>query len=58
MSVQYLSDLERGQKEASSEMLAAACGSLGLSMAEFAMRCARIVGGTAGGFTGPVMRAA
>ena len=29
MSVQYLSELERGRKEASSEMLAAACGSLG-----------------------------
>ena len=40
MSVQYLSELERGRKEASSEMLAAACGSLGLSLGEFARRCA------------------
>ena len=40
MSVQYLSELERGRKEASSEMLAAACGSLGLSIGEFARRCA------------------
>src|SRR6478609_603033 len=58
MSVQYLSELERGRKEASSEMLAAACGSLGLSLADFANRCARALISTAARPTGPVLLAA
>jgi hypothetical protein len=56
MSVQYLSEVERGRKEASSEMLAAACGSLGLGLAEFARRCAGAVG--AARPAGPVLLAA
>jgi transcriptional regulator with XRE-family HTH domain len=57
MSVQYLSELERGRKEASSEMLGAACGALGLSLAEFATRCARTIT-TAALPSGPVLLAA
>jgi transcriptional regulator with XRE-family HTH domain len=58
MSVQYLSELERGRKEASSEMLGAACGSLGLSLAEFATRCARTITSAAARPSGPVLLAA
>jgi len=58
MSVQYLSELERGRKEASSEMLGAACGSLGLGLGEFAARCARVITSAAARPTGPVLLAA
>ncbi|WP_418961022.1 helix-turn-helix domain-containing protein [Streptomyces tritici] len=34
ISMQYLSEIERGRKEASSELLAAAAGGLGLSLAD------------------------
>jgi transcriptional regulator with XRE-family HTH domain len=34
VSIQYLSELERGRKEASSEVLAAICRALGLGLAE------------------------
>jgi transcriptional regulator with XRE-family HTH domain len=34
VSVQYLSELERGRKEASSEILAAVCDSLGIGLAD------------------------
>ena len=57
MSVQYLSELERGRKEASSEMLAAACGSLGLSLGEFARRCAARFASVAARPFGPVLMA-
>ncbi len=58
MSVQYLSELERGRKEASSEMLSAACGSLGLTLAEFASRCSGVLRRTAGRPSGPTLMAA
>ncbi len=58
MSVQYLSELERGRKEASSEMLSAACGSLGLSLAEFAGRCARAITSGSARPSGPLLLAA
>ncbi len=58
MSVQYLSELERGRKEASSEMLAAACGALGLSLADFATRCAGLLDTAAGRPGGPTLLAA
>ena len=58
MSVQYLSELERGRKEASSEMLAAACGSLGLGLAEFARRCASTITSVASRPSGPMLLAA
>jgi hypothetical protein len=57
MSVQHLSEVERGRKEASSEMLAAAAGSLGLNLAEFTRRCAGVLA-PAGAPTGPVLLAA
>ncbi|KIX77702.1 DNA-binding protein, partial [Streptomyces sp. MBRL 601] len=34
ISMPYLSEIERGRKEASSEVLAAAAGALGLSLAD------------------------
>ncbi len=34
VSMPYLSELERGRKEASSEVLAAICGALGIELAE------------------------
>ena len=58
MSVQYLSELERGRKEASSEMLAAACGSLGLSLADFATRCAGMFAASSRRPGGPTLLAA
>jgi len=58
MSVQYLSELERGRKEASSEMLGAACGSLGLGLGEFATRCARVLTAASGRPSGPLLLAA
>jgi transcriptional regulator with XRE-family HTH domain len=57
MSVPHLSEVERGRKEASSEMLAAAAGSLGLSLAEFTRRCAGALA-PAGSPAGPVLLAA
>ena len=57
MSVQYLSEVERGRKEASSEMLAAACGSLGLSLGQFAFRCAGAADRASTRPTGPVLLA-
>lgn len=41
MSVQYLSEIERGLKEPSSEMLAAASGALGLTLAELTAEVSR-----------------
>jgi transcriptional regulator with XRE-family HTH domain len=58
MSVQHLSEVERGRKEASSEMLAAAAGSLGLGLAEFARRCASSFAAAGAAPTGPVLLAA
>jgi len=58
MSVQYLSELERGRKEASSEMLAAACGALGLALGEFARQCAQSINSVSVRPGGPVLLAA
>ena len=58
MSVQYLSEVERGRKEASSEMLAAACGSLGLGLAVFATRCAGMFAASSRRPGGPTLLAA
>jgi hypothetical protein len=58
MSVQHLSEVERGRKEASSEMLAAAAGALGLSLAEFTRRCASTLGAARSVPTGPELLAA
>lgn len=57
MSVQHLSEVERGRKEASSEMLAAAGGALGLSLAELTRRCSGALA-RVGAPPGPVLLAA
>lgn len=41
MSPQYLSEIERGCKDPSSEMLAAVAGALGLTLQELSRRVAR-----------------
>ena len=41
VSMQHLSDVERGRKDASSEMLAAICGALGTSVAELMIAATR-----------------
>ena len=59
ISPQYLSEIERGRKEPSSEMIAAVCGALGMSLI-------RLVGGVSADLsrsgarlpTGPVLSAA
>lgn len=42
VSTTHLSDIERGRKEPSSEMLRAVCGALGVSLADMLDRCLRI----------------
>ncbi len=42
VSMQHLSDVERGRKDASSEMLAAICGALGLSVAQLMAAAAQL----------------
>lgn len=44
MSKQYLSEIERGRKEASSEMLHSICGALGLPIESLLFRGARRLG--------------
>jgi ribosome-binding protein aMBF1 (putative translation factor) len=51
ISVQYLSEVERGRKEPSSEVLSAVAGALGLTMCELTIRVSRR-------FAGPVCLAA
>ncbi|SEE18435.1 helix-turn-helix domain-containing protein [Ruania alba] len=45
ISPQYLSEMERGRKEASSEILAAAAESLGLELATLTTRASHTLGG-------------
>ena len=54
ISVQYLSEVERGRKEPSSEVLAAVAGALGLRLADLTLRVARRLHG----ISGPVCLAA
>ena len=60
VSPQYLSELERGRKDPSSEVLAAVAGALGLSMHDLAVRAGRRLDRGAGGrgLSGPVCLAA
>src|SRR5690606_34355439 len=71
ISIQYLSEIERGRKEPSSEVLEAAAGALGLGLADLARRVAEAVdgaavepivavpdGGRSPGLDGPVLLAA
>ena len=53
ISVQYLSEVERGRKEPSSEVLAAVAGALGLRLADLTLRVAAAVArpGLPGGLT-------
>jgi transcriptional regulator with XRE-family HTH domain len=45
ISVQYLSEVERGRKEPSSEVLAAVSGALGLRLADLTIRVSRRLSG-------------
>lgn len=45
ISVQYLSEVERGRKEPSSEVLSAVAGALGLRLAELTLRVSRTLSG-------------
>lgn len=56
MSPQYLSELERGLKEPSSELLAAVAGALDLTVSELTLRTSSRLG--AGAVRGPVCLAA
>ncbi len=55
VSPQYLSEVERGCKDASSEMLSAVCGALGLSVLQVARRASAHLSPRA---SGPVCLAA
>ena len=57
VSTQYLSELERGRKEPSSEVLGALAGALSLSVADLTMRAATRLTATPR-FRGPVCLAA
>ena len=50
LSAQYLSEIERGRKEPSSEMLESICGALGLRLADLLIAGADLLG------AGPVLR--
>lgn len=56
VSTQYLSEIERGRKEPSSEVLSAVAGALGLSVTTIARRACEPAG--RGRATGPVCLAA
>lgn len=58
ISVQYLSEIERGRKEPSSEMLAAVGGALGLPLVELARSVGRRLTQSTGRPSGPVALAA
>jgi len=58
ISVQYLSELERGRKEPSSEMLAAVGGALGLPLVEIVRSVGRRLSRSASRPSGPVAPAA
>ncbi|MGB0098957.1 MAG: helix-turn-helix transcriptional regulator [Nocardioides sp.] len=56
VSTQYLSEIERGRKEPSSEVLGAVAGALDLRLVDLTARVSRRLG--AGTISGPVCRAA
>ena len=56
VSTQYLSEVERGLKEPSSEVLGAVAGALGLRLVDLTARVTRRIG--SGGISGPVCLAA
>ncbi len=58
VSTQYLSELERGRKEPSSEVLAALAGALRLSVADLTSRAISRLSVASQSFSGPVCLAA
>ena len=58
ISMQYLSEIERGRKEPSSEMLAAVSGALGLTLLDLTSAAARRLFRDSGRPSGPVALAA
>jgi transcriptional regulator with XRE-family HTH domain len=54
VSVQYLSEIERGRKEPSSEILGAVSGALGLRLVDLTARITRTLLSTASRPTGPL----
>ncbi|HEY0948752.1 helix-turn-helix transcriptional regulator [Nocardioides sp.] len=56
VSTQYLSEVERGRKEPSSEVLGAVAGALGLRLVDLTSRVSRRLSG--GSISGPVCLAA
>ena len=58
ISVQYLSEIERGRKEPSSEMLAAVGGALGLPLLDLTREVGRRLSRSSGRPSGPVALAA
>lgn len=58
VSPQYLSEIERGRKDPSSEVLSAVAGALGLSVLDLTGRSIRHLVRTSGRPTGPVALAA
>jgi len=56
VSTQYLSEVERGRKEPSSEVLGAVAGALGLRLVDLTSRVSRRL--SSGGISGPVCLAA
>jgi len=58
VSPQYLSEIERGRKDPSSEVLSAVAGALGMSVLDLTQRAARHLASTANNSTGPVCLAA
>ncbi|QFZ19404.1 helix-turn-helix domain-containing protein [Saccharothrix syringae] len=55
ISPQYLSEIERGRKEPSSEMIAAVTGALGVDLADLLVDLAHHVRRTRGAGTGPAV---
>lgn len=58
LSPQYLSELERGKKDPSSEMLEALAGALGLSVVDLTRRAGAQLVARSQRDSGPVLRAA
>lgn len=58
VSPQYVSEIERGLKDPSSEILSAVAGALGLRVLDLTQRAARHLVSTTGGSAGPVCLAA
>jgi transcriptional regulator with XRE-family HTH domain len=58
VSMQYLSEVERGLKEPSSEILGAVSGALGLRLVDLTVRVSRTLAAGPGAVRGPICLAA